>query len=100
MACSLGASATEGFIVTKATITKITSTSMNSEIYRVYYENGVDDFCNGHVRFFQAKANSERIFDRTFTLATSAMLSGSKVSIYSYADREDCDSAVAIEVLK
>ncbi|WP_353057027.1 DUF5992 family protein [Microbulbifer sp. VAAF005] len=38
------------------------------------------------------------VFQRTFTLATTALVSGKKVDVYSYTDDTDCVSAVSIDL--
>lgn len=100
MLLSFNCWAAEGYVVREAEVTKVTSSSSNSDIFRVYYSGGINDQCNGGVRFFQSKAGSEGIFNKTFSLATTALVSGMKVSIYSYSDNADCDSAITIELSK
>lgn len=92
--------ADSGYIVKNAEVVRISSSSGNSDIYRLYYTGGSNDTCSGQVRFHLNRAGSEKIFDRTFTLAVTAYASGSKIDIFSYLDNMDCDSAVTIELRK
>ncbi len=90
--------AAQGFIVKNAVVDKVTSSSGNEDTYRVYYSSGTNDKCNGHVRFGLVNAGSEMVFNRAFTLATTAIAAGMRINIFSYSDNEDCDSAVTIEL--
>lgn len=78
----------------------MSSTSGNQDRFWVYYTGGEGDTCQGKVRFQLSFAGSEGTFQRAFTLATTALVSGRKIHIYSYTDTLDCDSAVSMEMLR
>jgi hypothetical protein len=43
-------------------------------------------------------ASTEKVFDRAYSTALAALVSGKKVNIYNYVDGS-CDKAVAIEII-
>lgn len=95
---SLPSSAAGGFIVQKALVTKVSATSQNQEAFWVFYSGGTSDSCNGKAKFRREHAGTDGVFDRAFTLATSALVSGNSISIYSYTDSSDCESAVSVDL--
>lgn len=88
----------QGYIVKGAKISTVSSTSNNVDAFWVYYEGGQSDNCNGRVKFIATNAGTEGVFERSFSLAMSALVAGKKVEIYSYIDDTNCHSAVSINM--
>lgn len=97
-ALSLNAFAGSGYIVSQAEVTKVTSSAGNNDIFRLYYVGGQNDTCSGQVKFFLERSGSKAIFNKAFTLATTALVAGKKIDIFSYTDNYDCNSAITIEL--
>ncbi|WP_020411156.1 DUF5992 family protein [Microbulbifer sp. VTAC004] len=98
MFISMNSFAGAGYITTGATVTKVSATSQNADAFWVWYSSGTDK-CSGKVKFQLANAGTEGVFQRTFTLATTALVSGKRVDVYSYTDDTDCLSAVSIDLI-
>lgn len=102
--CMLTASAVSAnqYIVTDAIVTKVGSTAGNGESFWVVAKHGqgscVSQSSQVNVYFPRTAVNSEKIFDRAYAAALSALTTGKRVNIYNYAD-SSCDKAVAIELL-
>ena len=92
------ANAGAGYIVKSAKITKVSSTSNNVDAYWVYYEGGQSDKCNGRVKFQASRAGTTGVFERSFSLAMTALVAEKAVEIYSYTSDTDCSSAVSINL--
>lgn len=88
-----------GWMITGATVTGVTSTSNNQDAFWLWYEPA-DSVCNGKIKFQKSFSGTDDTFDRSFTLATTALASGLKASVYNYTDVTDCFAAVAIELKK
>lgn len=89
-----------GFIAKNATVTKISSTSNTQDAFWVYYSGATNDQCSGKAKFHESFSGTTGTFERSFTLATTALVSGNRIDIYSYTDVTDCLSAVSINLLK
>ncbi|MDP5209832.1 DUF5992 family protein [Microbulbifer sp. 2205BS26-8] len=91
-----------GYVAKTATVTKITSTSSGQDAFWVYYTDATDDQCSGKVKFDKSLIGTTGSFERSFTLATTALVSGNRISIYSssYTDVTDCLSALSVFLLK
>lgn len=90
----------QGYIVKGATVTKVSSTSNNVDAFWVYYTGGSSDKCSGRVKYIATKAGTSGVFERSFSLATTALVTGKKVEIYSYTDNTDCFSAASINLTR
>lgn len=90
--------AAPGYIVKGAKITTVSSTSNNIDAFWVYYEGGQSDKCNGRVKFIATNAGTSGVFERTFSMAMSALVAEKSIEIYSYIDAANCHSAVAINL--
>lgn len=88
----------QGYIVKGAKITTVSSTSNNVDAFWVYYEGGQSDKCNGRVKFVATNAGTTGVFERSFSLAMSALVAGKDVEIYSYTDDTNCHSAASINM--
>jgi hypothetical protein len=97
---SINAYASPGMIVNNATVTKVSSTSGNQDAFWVLYttESNSNDKCSGKVKFQSSFSGTEKTFDRAFTLATTALVAGKPIDIFSYTDSSDCSSAVSIDL--
>jgi len=95
---SLNVLAANGFIVKNAVVTQLSSTSLNEEAFWLWYETSSNDPCAGKIKFRAENAGTEDIFVRSFSLATTALVTGKKISVYSYTDPTDCFSAVSINL--
>lgn len=90
--------AAAGYIAQGATITKISSTSNNVDAFWVYYTGASQDNCNGAVKFVATNAGTAGVFERSFSLAMTALVANKKIEIYSYTNTASCDSAVSINM--
>ena len=95
---SINAHAASGMIVTNATVTKVSATSGNQDAFWLLYTSGSNDKCAGKVKFQSSYSGTEKTFDRAFALATTALVAGKPIDIYSYTDSSDCLSAVSIDL--
>ncbi|AWF81930.1 hypothetical protein BTJ40_14455 [Microbulbifer sp. A4B17] len=97
MLLSINTYAGEGYLTQDAIVTKVSSTSQNADAFWVWYSSNTDN-CSGKIKFQLVNAGTEGVFQRSFTLATTALVSGKKVGIWSYKDDTDCFSGVSIDV--
>jgi hypothetical protein len=89
--------ASAGYIVTGAKIIKIANTANNQDYFSVLISGGTGPCATMWVAFPQSAAATQKILDRAFALAMSAMTAGYVVSIYNYQS-DSCDKAAYIEV--
>ena len=87
------------FLAKDVTITKVSSTSNKADAFWVHYEPA-DAVCSGKVKFQKSKSGTEGTFNRSFTLATTALVTGKRVEIYTYESATDCLSPASINLLK
>lgn len=87
-----------GHMVKSAKVTLVSSTSGNQDAFWVHYSSGSGDTCAGKVRFYRSKAGTDGVFERSFSIATTAVVTKMNVDIYSYTEVTDCNSAVAINL--
>lgn len=97
---SLYAIGAGGYLSQNVTVTKISSTSGNIDAFWLYYTGGSSDNCSGKVKFKASNAGTTGTFERTFSLATTALVTGKKIEIYTYTNTSDCESAVSINILQ
>ncbi|WP_444910800.1 DUF5992 family protein [Microbulbifer sp. TRSA005] len=100
LSASFNSFAAGGFIVENAQVVKVSSTSNKQDAFWIWYTGGSNDHCNGKVKVQLNQSGTEGTFQRSFTLATTALVSEKKVNIYSYTDINDCLSAASIDLRK
>jgi len=88
-----------GQIVTSSTITIISNTNSNVEMFSVMTSGGSGVCANGFVNFDLASAGSADVYKRAFTIAMTAFMTGSKVNIHNYIDNT-CGKAAWIQMIK
>ncbi len=88
------------YIASNAKIVNVTNTAGNADEFIVYVQGGTGP-CTGPnptiIKFKKSSAGSPEIFNRAFTLAITALMSGKNVSIHNYVD-DACDNAVYIGI--
>ncbi|MCW8090202.1 DUF5992 family protein [Alteromonas sp. ASW11-130] len=96
---SMSVVASQGYMIKDATATKVSATSNNIDAFWLHYSGGSGDKCGGKVKFMRTYAGTDGVFDRAFTLATTAVVAGNKIEVYSYTNNTNCESAVSINLL-
>jgi uncharacterized 2Fe-2S/4Fe-4S cluster protein (DUF4445 family) len=90
------------YIAINAKITKVGNTSGNGASFTVVVSQGTGPCVTAGVQkniyFAKHMASTEKVFDRAYSTALAALVSGKKVNIYNYVDGS-CDKAVAIEII-
>jgi len=86
-----------GYMVKDVVVVGMSSTSSKQDAFWLWYEPK-DSVCNGAVKFQLSKSGTEGSFERAFTLAATAYVSGKPINIYNYEDVNDCYAAVSIEI--
>ena len=86
------------YIVTNAEITSIANTNGNGEIFTLWVKGGSGPCVNKTVNFPLTAAGSEKVFDRAYSTALAAYMSGKRVTIHNYKG-SDCQNASYIRVV-
>ncbi|MBB5212006.1 DUF5992 family protein [Microbulbifer hydrolyticus] len=98
--------AEKGWIATSVEVVEITNTGSNGKNFTVKVSGGDNNYpCeNGQITFPLANAgntgNDIHIHNRAFSMALTALTTGSKVSIFSYEDNSVCNRAAHIKIVK
>ncbi|MFT4925461.1 MAG: hypothetical protein ACI8WB_001554 [Phenylobacterium sp.] len=90
------------YIVLNAKVTKVVNTSGNGASFMVVTAGGTGPCTTttiqNNIYFPKSAAGTDKVFDRAYSTALTALVSGSKVNIYNYVDGA-CDKAAAIEIM-
>lgn len=90
------------YIAIDSKITKIGTTAGNGESFWVVATGGtgpcVTTGVQNNIYFPREAAGTEKVYDRAYAAALSALAAGKKVNIYNYVDGI-CGKAAAIEIM-
>ena len=101
MTLSISVESFADYLVQGATVKEVSNTAGNNELFYIHVEGGVGLCANSQIRFPMSAAGSEKIFDRGFSIALAAYVSGSKINVYDYSEgSESCNGAESIRMVK
>jgi len=88
------------YLVENGKVTAVTNTTGNDEQFAIRISGGTG-LCNTGVWvvFKLVNAGSEKIYDRAYAAALTALLAGSVVNIYDYHDTDNCSHAESIQIV-
>jgi len=86
-------------LVLDAVVTSVANTSSNEDKFTVWVSGGTGVCANTQISFPKSKAGSAEVFDRAYSAALTAFVSGTKVRIYNYTD-DSCYGASYIRLTK
>jgi hypothetical protein len=98
---SIAQIATAEYLVKGATVSEVSNTAGNEELFYISVSGGTGRCADSQIRFPLADAGSEKIYDRAFSIALTAYASGEKINIYDYSESStDCNGAESIRLIK
>lgn len=97
---STSAFADGGYIVTSATVTTVTNTANNQDVFAIQTSGGESQCQGAWIQFYSENAGNSKIHDRAYAAALSAFASGAKVSIFDYHEPISCKHAEYIQLFK
>jgi len=85
------------YLVSQATVTSVTNTGDNLSLFVVRTTGGSGPCAGSYTMFYLNRAADADAHKRAFALATTALITGKKVTIYNYVD-SNCSNAAYIEL--
>lgn len=89
------------YLIQSGTVTAVTNTIGNEEQFAIRVVGGTG-VCTGAswIVFKLSTAASEKIYERAYAAALTALALGTAVNVYDYHDTGDCSHAESIQLLK
>ena len=92
--------ANANYLVENGTVTAVTNTTGNDEQFAIRITGGTGT-CNTGVWivFKLVNAGTEKIYDRAYAAALTALALGRAVNVYDYHDTDSCSHAESIQIV-